>query len=165
MKNYNLVMSTMFGLLILAFSITEYPFVMSTLVHIVDTSSYGLLIPLMVLVFGPLLIGFYLIFRPQILSKFFSFAEMKNEQEIGITNMLSTTFVILGLFIALYAFIYLFQETLRLTVFFSESEVPGIQKIITGETKAEIASYVVEFSVGMLLALKARKLTAFFTKE
>ena len=157
MQNYNKVMVTMLGLLIIAFSLNEHSFIFATLVEIIKTSNLIYLLALIILYVFPLFVGIYLFVKPQILTKFIKINYSENDKEISLVNVLTTAIVILGLFIAVYAFIYLIQEAIRIALYLNESEV-------TVEKKAELLSYVVELVIGLLMALKANKLAAFFIK-
>lgn len=165
MQNYNKVMVTMLGLLIIAFSLNGHSFIFATLIEIIKTSNLIYLVALVILYVFPLFIGIYLFVKPQILTKFIKINFSEKEDEINLTNTLTTAIVILGLFIATYAFIYLMQEAIRLTFLLNESDVNVETTIMSGEKKAELLSYCVELMIGLLMAFKAKKIANFFSRK
>jgi len=159
MQNYNKVMVTMLGLLIISFSLNEHSFIFASLVKVIETSNLIYLLALVLLYVFPLFIGIYLFVKPQTINKFIKINFSEDDKEISLGNVLTTAIIILGLFIATYAFIYLIQEGLRLTLLSNESEMP----LMSGEKKAELLSYCVELVIGLLMTLKAKKLASFFS--
>ncbi len=164
MKNYNQVMVTMLGLLIVAFFLTDYANVMYAMMNIHRSGLFEFYIPLSALYFGPLIWGFYLLIRPDSLSKIFKMSSDDDSSEISLKKMFSTVLVIMGLFIALYAFTYLVEEGIRISLYYLDSE-PGVEQRISVETKAKLLSYVFEVILGLIMALKATQLTTYFIKE
>lgn len=165
MKNFNQIMATMFALLIVAFSVKENSFILSMLLEIHSTGEYLLIIPVFVLYLIPLLVGLYLFINPKVLDKFLKFKSTVYESEINLKNVLQTTIVLMGLYISVFALIYLIQEALKITLYLMDSKNKNMEFLITAETKAEVLSYFIELIVGIMVAFKSGKLSAYFIKE
>lgn len=165
MKKSNQDTARVLALLALIFSVQQLPSIASTFVFIVQSLSLVYLLPFVVLCLVPVAVLAVLLLRPDWLSGLLHLNDGERETAISLERFLYVCVVILGLYITIYAMVYLLQELFGLLLLEINSHNTAVDLLISNDKKAELLSYLVELFIGLFVALKAKKMTAFFIKK
>lgn len=165
MKKSNQDTARVLALLALIFSVQQLPSIASTFVFIVQSLSLVYLLPFVVLCLVPVAVLAVLLLRPDRLSGLLHLNDGESETAISLERFLYVCVVILGLYIAIYAMVYLLQELFGLLLLEINSRNTAVDLLISNDKKAELLSYLAELLIGLLMAWQAKQVTAFFIKK
>ena len=159
MNEFGKFMSRLLAVIIFAFVIFDLPFFAESLLQIMYHQAFLYAIPLVLIYLLPIIISLIILIKPNMFAGFFGSINNKPEATVDIKSVLTVALVCMGVFVTTYATVYLLQEIFAIVFLKNEITQAGEITIISAEKKSELASYVFEIVMGVLLIFVSKPLT------
>lgn len=158
MNDFGKFMSRLLALTIFAFVIFDLPFIAESFLQILIHEAFLYSIPLVLIFLLPIIMAIFILIKPASFSRLFHL-NFDTQIKIELQTVLHVALVCMGVFISLYATVYLLQESFKFAFIKNELSQGIEQAVISAEKKSELASYIFELVLGIVLIFTSKPLT------